>query len=249
MKKNFIQRHTMLVALILFCFLLVPAVRDSYALEKEKGIASDASGNQKDSGIDTAKAQEADKKKVVIDPGHGGYDSGSTDLAEKVREKDITLSIALKVGEILEKEGIEVIYTRESDSVSWTNDNDQDLLARSKIANDSKADFFVSIHMNYSEVTSEEVRGSEVWVSHKNSENVKLAENVNKELNDLNYTINRGLKDEAMSPLSLLRFNDIPSILIETAFLTNKQDTAYVTSEAGQDAIAGAIAQGILASF
>lgn len=77
--------------------------------------------------------------KIVIDAGHGGYDAGATYNGR--REKDDTLALALAVGEILEAQGYDVVYTR-------TDDVYDSPVQKARIGNESGADFFVSIHRN-----------------------------------------------------------------------------------------------------
>ncbi|WP_309245166.1 N-acetylmuramoyl-L-alanine amidase [Clostridium sp. CF012] len=67
-----------------------------------------------------------------MDAGHGGYDIGAKN-SSNIFEKNVTLKIALKVGALLERDGIKVLYTRTTDEVSWTSDNKLDLRARVKV--------------------------------------------------------------------------------------------------------------------
>ncbi len=92
--------------------------------------------------------------KVVIDAGHGGHDPGC--IGSKTKEKDIALSIALKVGNYIKKgfPDVKVIYTRSTDVFV-------ELYNRAKIANDNKADLFISIHCNSGKSTA---FGAETWV-------------------------------------------------------------------------------------
>src|SRR5689334_7987634 len=80
--------------------------------------------------------------RVVVDAGHGGVDPGAP-MANGggLREKDITLQIALKVGDALKQRGVDVIYTRKTDTLIALAD-------RGKIANQAGGDMFVSIHVN-----------------------------------------------------------------------------------------------------
>lgn len=80
---------------------------------------------------------------VVVDAGHGGKDPGATGRRYRLREKHMTLSIAKKLGSILERSGLRVIYTR-------SNDTFIPLPKRTDIANNAKADLFVSVHINAS---------------------------------------------------------------------------------------------------
>jgi N-acetylmuramoyl-L-alanine amidase len=106
--------------------------------------------------------------RVVIDAGHGGKDPGALGLHS--REKDIALGIALKTGEYIQKylPGVEVIYTRKTDVFV-------ELYKRAKIANDSKANLFISIHCNASKSTA--ANGTETYVMglHKSAANLEVA--------------------------------------------------------------------------
>ena len=95
------------------------------------------------SGISAQDSASVSIKRVVIDPGHGGRDPGAVSPDGKVLEKDITLSVSLKLGQLIRKHypEIEVIYTRDRDVAV-------NLDRRTEIANKSKADLFISIHVN-----------------------------------------------------------------------------------------------------
>lgn len=108
------------------------------------------------------------KHLVVIDAGHGGKDPGS--IGSRVKEKDITLSIALKVGDYLKAnvKNVDVAYTRKTDTLIALSD-------RAKIANKLEADLFVSIHAN--SVSNKAVYGTETYVMglHKSNDNLEIA--------------------------------------------------------------------------
>jgi N-acetylmuramoyl-L-alanine amidase len=84
---------------------------------------------------------------IIIDAGHGGKDSGA--VGKKAKEKDIALKIALKLGKLIEEnvKDVKIIYTRKTDVFI-------PLRERAKIANDSKADLFISVHVNANRKTS-----------------------------------------------------------------------------------------------
>ncbi|MFW6351527.1 MAG: N-acetylmuramoyl-L-alanine amidase family protein [Bacteroidota bacterium] len=111
-------------------------------------------------------------KKVVIDPGHGGKDPGA--VGSRSKEKDIVLSIALKLGGYIEENysDVEVIYTR-------TTDEFVELHRRAQIANENKADLFISLHCNAH--ASSRAYGSETFVMglHKSQENLRVAKKEN----------------------------------------------------------------------
>jgi len=96
-------------------------------------------------------------KRVVIDPGHGGHDPGTISANRRFHEKNITLSVSLKLGALINQEypDIEVIYTRKTDKFI-------PLDQRSEIANKSKGDLFISIHVNG--VGAKSASGSETFV-------------------------------------------------------------------------------------
>jgi N-acetylmuramoyl-L-alanine amidase len=107
-------------------------------------------------------------KTVVIDAGHGGKDPGA--LGKKSKEKDIALSIALKVGNYIDENipGVKVIYTRKTDVFI-------ELYKRAEIANKNKADVFISIHINAN--ASKKMTGTSTYVMglHKSEENLEVA--------------------------------------------------------------------------
>jgi N-acetylmuramoyl-L-alanine amidase len=108
---------------------------------------------------------------VVIDPGHGGRDPGA--VGGEVKEKDITLAIALKLGrQLATLENTKVIYTR-------TTDETVELYKRPQVANESKADLFISIHCN--SVESNRPYGAETWVMglHRSKANLEVARKEN----------------------------------------------------------------------
>ena len=107
--------------------------------------------------------------KIVIDPGHGGRQPGA--VGKKIKEKDVTLSVSLKLGEMITKNfpDVEVIYTRKKDIFL-------ELHERSNIANQNNADLFISIHVNAFKTSSP--RGVSTWVMgmHKSEANLAVAQ-------------------------------------------------------------------------
>ncbi|MDC0231560.1 N-acetylmuramoyl-L-alanine amidase, partial [Aureispira] len=112
---------------------------------------------------------------IVIDPGHGGKDSGA--LGSKVYEKDIALKIALKLGKYIDANlsNIRVLYTR-------TTDEFVPLHTRVALANDNNADIFFSIHCNAMLTRPSPTNGTETYVMglHNAKENLDVAKRENK---------------------------------------------------------------------
>lgn len=119
----------------------------------------------------SAEAQRSKIKTIVLDAGHGGKDPGTSH--GKLKEKNIALSITLKVGKLLEAEGIKVVYTRKKDVFI-------PLHERGTIANKHKADLFICIHVNANPYSSK-IYGSETYTMglHKTEENLELAKREN----------------------------------------------------------------------
>lgn len=168
--------------------------------------------------------------KVWLDAGHGGNDPGA--LGNGLKEKDITLAITSKAGKELERHGVKVGYTRK-------NDKTVNLNSRGPLANKYGADVFISIHTN---AHNSNAQGVETY-SFPNSRNgAKLAKNIQDEvLKAKLYTKNRGTKT---ANFAVLRQSRMPAALIETAFITNKQDAQLLKNK--QNEFATAIAKGIL---
>lgn len=110
---------------------------------------------------------------IVIDAGHGGAFPGA--VYGGVKEKDINLAIALKLGALLEKElpEVKIVYTRKTDTDLGSTLN-ADLTARANIANKAGGDFFISIHANSS--TKSSVHGTETLIMGESSKEAKYNE-------------------------------------------------------------------------
>lgn len=183
--------------------------------------------------------------KIVIDAGHGGSDPGAIgyndDGSISLKESSVTLPIANRVYQILKDNGINAYYTRNTD-VYVTLDE------RTSFANKIGASLFVSIHCNA--FTTTDVKGS--LVMHHTSKDTsaygvsgkELAENILKYLPSALGTNNRGRVDG--SAMYVIRKADMPSVIVETAFITNASDRSKLADTAYREKAAQAIAQGIM---
>lgn len=173
-------------------------------------------------------------KIVCIDAGHGGKDPGAE--GGGVQEKDIALTVALKVGALLKD--CEVIYTR-------TEDVYVGLSERALIANRAKADLFVSIHCN--SVDDESAHGMEVYVyTARSAASTRAAHAIYDRLLPASGLRGRGVK---ANDYAVLRETPMPAVLVELAFISNEFDRAKLTDSAWQDDAAQAIADGIIAAL
>ncbi|MEI6456506.1 MAG: N-acetylmuramoyl-L-alanine amidase [bacterium] len=216
-------------------------------------------------------------RKIVIDPGHGGNDPGA--MGKRSREKNLNLAIALKLGNMIQRnfKEVKVIYTRDRDYFV-------ELDRRSEIANSSKADLFISIHCNANRDKS--LRGAETYVMglHKSQANLEIAKQENSAIllesdysarysgfdpnNDESYITfslfqnsnleqsmefaaeiqqqleervglnNRGVRQAGFI---VLYKTTMPSVLVESGYLSNASEENFLITDKGQEYIASAI--------
>jgi len=188
--------------------------------------------NPRQPQIKPRRSVQKGKLVVIIDPGHGGKDSGALGIGG-VQEKDIILPIGKKIAEILERNGIQVIMTRDSDFFV-------SLPGRVTIAERANADAFVSIHANSAGENRLEVNGLETY--HYNT-GLTLAQIVHSKILQ---SINVKDRNVRKARFYVLRKNSMPAILVETGYLTGRDDVAKLRTIAYQNQMADAIAQGIL---
>lgn len=174
------------------------------------------------------------KRLVVIDAGHGGKDPGSISI-NKHNEKDFTLATVLKVAELLKNEpNINFVLTRSDDSYPT-------LQQRAEIANDLKADLFLSIHANSIPAGStSNPSGFETYYSRP--ESLQFATTVHKYLVPASGLSDRGIRK---SSLYVTRETTMPAILLECGYLSNANDEARLYSADYQQRIAAAVVAGI----
>ena len=169
---------------------------------------------------------------VVIDPGHGGKDSGAPGLGGLL-EKDVVLPISTKLARILEQNGIQVVLTRDADFFV-------ELQGRVDIAKRVNATLFVSIHANSVDNRSD-VNGLEVYYY---DSGYGLAETVRQTiLQNISTLNNRGTRK---ARFYVLRKNSMPAILVETGYMTGREDNPRLGSSEYQGRMAEGIATGIL---
>jgi N-acetylmuramoyl-L-alanine amidase len=169
---------------------------------------------------------------VVIDPGHGGKDPGAIGIGG-VREKDIILPIGRRVAEILQQNGVQVIMTRNSDYFV-------SLPGRVEMAERANASVFVSIHANSVGLGRPEVSGLETYYY---DNGLGLARAVH---NSILQSVNVRDRKVRRARFFVLRKSSMPSILVETGYLTGREDVANLKTSSYQNQMAEAIARGIL---
>lgn len=181
------------------------------------------------------------RKKVVIDPGHGGIDSGANH--NQVLEKNINLAIAEKLTAELKERNMQVILTRKEDKL-YQNDRQKDLRHRVEVANNSQANLLVSLHVN--SFPSSKSFGGETYYSKDSKEGEKLASAIQEELIKIQPKNYRTIKT---APYYVLRKTKITAVLVEVGFISNPQDRKRITNPHEQEKIARAITKGIINYF
>lgn len=178
--------------------------------------------------------------KVYIDAGHNysGVDTGA--VGHGLHEQDITYYIASRVEKTLLAKGISVKMSRNSltDNVISGGSVSNSLRARYSSANEWKADIFVSIHCNAGGGS-----GCEVYCYKSGGQAETLAKNILRGMLWNTDLISRGVKT---ANYAVLKNTNMPAVLVETAFIDNENDAAFLGSEDGQKQIAKGIAEGIM---
>lgn len=176
--------------------------------------------------------------KVILDAGHGGIDTG--DIYNGWIEKENTLELTLAVGQILEENGVEVVYTREEDiTVPMTE--------RIKTAIEANADLMVIFH-RAKFVTSIDYSGAEAIVNYEENRNglaYQTASQILSNLSDIGF-INLGII-QASTGIDLIHGTDTPAIMLFVGFIdSDKDNNLYLNNF---DAIVNTIADGILSNL
>lgn len=203
---------------------------------------------------ETMKHMPVTNKVIILDAGHGGIDPGKLSNDKLIQEKDVNLSITLKLRELLESSGAVVVLTREDDSSLYVEDGtktirqkyNENLKNRKKIIQESKANMFVSIHSNA--FTESKYYGAQTFYPKGKEDSYQLSKTIQNELKRVvDNTNNREIK--ATDDIYVLKDNDIPSVLIECGFLSNDKEAKLLNDEAYQERIAWAIYVGIQKYF
>lgn len=171
------------------------------------------------------------KKRVCLDPGHGGRDPGAVGKSG-LREKDINLQVALRVADLL-MEKYEVSITR-------INDSHVSLTKRCEIANQSKSELFVSVHCNAAE--NPEAHGIETFHYYTSDRGKLLAGEIQWGLIALTDRRDRGVK---AAGFQVLKGTSMPAVLVEMGFISNREEEELLQEEEYQTACAKAIVRGI----
>lgn len=211
--------------------------------------SSPASSYKKQNYNVSSDAKSVLKGKIIcIDPGHGGTDVGAIGHigGKDVYEKNITLSIALPLRDMLTSAGAKVVMTRDTDKDvygPWA-DADPELQARCDIANEAHADAFVSIHID--SFSNSSVDGTTAYYNAKSSKDLLLAQMMHQAtMNSLSIP-DRGVKS---NDFYVNVYTTMPSVLMEMGFITNDHRVKMLTSSWGPRGIAQSLFNGLVNYF
>ncbi len=182
---------------------------------------------------------------IVLDAGHGGNDPGKIGVNDCL-EKDINLTLALRLQTLLENHSYQVTMTRTTDITLGDESSGSikrsDLQRRIAIITEAAPDFVISIHQN--SYTSESVSGPQVFYYTTSESGKILASYLQESLNSsLNPQSPRNIK--ANSDYYLLKNSPVPTVIIECGFLSNPQEAELLTTSSYQDKVVRAIYNGL----
>jgi N-acetylmuramoyl-L-alanine amidase len=179
-------------------------------------------------------------KLIVIDPGHGGSDSGAT--AGGLKEKDLAFKISKYVREVLIAEGMTVLMTRSGDTKPSFDD-------RAALANMNNASAFISIHINSPGRGSQSASGTGTYYHFASKEGKMLARLIHDDIISSGLLPNRGIVSDGVrfpgEGYAVLRKSKVPAVMIECGFITNAKDRQVMQTDEFARAIANGIINGL----
>lgn len=221
------------VAAIDDTFLAVEQVNNWYKIELsdgEYGYVADWIVQEKKTNQIVNNSSDLKGKIIVLDPGHGGKDSGTIGSSNSL-EKNLTINTALLLGKKLESAGAKVVLTR-------TDDTFITLQNRVAISQSYKADAFISIHYD----SNKDAQISGITSYYYSADQKALANSLHKSIIEATNMVDRGLRK---NNYFVLRENSQPASLLELGFLSNPSEEKTVGSKHYQETISTAIYQGI----
>ena len=190
------------------------------------------------------------EKTVIIDPGHGNPDGGAVGV-DGVIEKNINLSISIKLKNFFQVAGYTVIMTREDDNAIYDQGSNTirkkkatDLKNRLSIVNSHPNSAFISIHQNI--YKSSKNSGSVLFYSPNNEKSKDLAQNIQNSITAMLQPQNNRLVNSAKKNLYILYHAKTPAVMVECGFLSNPDECKLLQDDVYQNKIAFAIFCGAL---
>jgi N-acetylmuramoyl-L-alanine amidase len=178
-------------------------------------------------------------KTVVIDPGHGNIDKGAVHEETGVAESPINLAVALQLKEMLKKQKINVVLTRDKETTEKES-NCKELQRRIEFAAKSQADILVSIHAN--KYPDPQYFGAQCFYNPQRPESKQLALLIQEELKNMDPD---NIREALPQDLYILRESPIPTVLVEMGFLSNSKDRERLQDPTYQKKMAQCIEKAI----
>ena len=182
-------------------------------------------------------------KIIYLDAGHGGKDCGA--ISGDIMEKNLNLSIVKKLANKLGEKGAIVLLTRDTDkdlsSKYASNRKRSDLTNRAMLINKSKANLYISIHMN--STTNSSWRGLQIFYNSKNKENLNFAKIMNDTIKKKMSTVREIKKENNYYMYKQIRTT---GILIEAGFLSNPSDLYLLKQDKYQEKLSSIITEGVV---
>ena len=229
------------VCLSIIYFYDQPEVKETKVISQNEVLSSGPAEEPmvSEQEIVVPEEQEPRIPVIAIDPGHGGDDEGCS--RGEGNDKESNLEIAGYLSTRLQELGFDVVMTREDNRTALS------LEERVRIAEDSGADIYVSIHQNACEQQESSVQGIETWYCKRTEGSERLARLVHKGALEKTGAKERQICES--SDLYVLRETSIPACLIETGFLSDSGERKLLCDPIYQDKIAAGIAWGIYYYF
>lgn len=232
MKNKFLSKYFIIIFLVLVCLSMILLAEPA----KDKWMQT--------TGLSYTKGK--DKITILLDAGHGGFDPGKVGV-NGAKEKDINLSIAMKLKELLIQNDINVVMTREEDkglySEGDSNKKRTDMSKRVALINNSGALIAISIHQN--SFTQEDQKGAQVFYYSNSAIGKEYAELMQDQLKKSLQDGNRRFA-KANDNYYLLKKVSCPIVIVECGYLSNYEEATMLVEDKYQDKLAWSIHLGLL---
>lgn len=191
-------------------------------------------------------------KTIVVDAGHGVPDEGAQS-SNGTTEAETNLKIALKLQNLLEQSGCNVVLTRSDENAIYDLDKTtlkekkiSDIHNRVKIGNESQADIFVSIHLN--KIPQQQYWGWQCFYQSGNEQSIKLAKSLQSNLNEAIQEDNKRVAMK-LDTVYIMKHVEIPISIVECGFLSNPEEEKKLLEDEYQNKLAWGIYNGIIDYF
>lgn len=238
------------IEIIISC-VIIALFTFSIQIANDKKIDNNGETNNSSKIIETT-ATPVSGKTVVLDAGHGVPDEGAQS-SNGTTEAETNLKIALKVQNLLEQSGCNVILTRSDENAIYDLDSNtlkqkkiSDIRNRVKIGNESSADIFVSIHLN--KIPQSQYYGWQCFYKPNDEKSIKLAKQLQENLNKSIQKENKRVPMK-LDTVYIMKHVEIPISIVECGFLSNPEEEKQLLDDNYQDRLAWGIYNGIQEYF